>query len=111
VHNGVDLDEYRPAGRGAPLGDLTRLLVVEGNLGGGYDMGLESALLLAETLQRKHGFILELMVVGRIQAQQRAAVQARAAVPILWAGEVARQRIPEIDRSAHLLFSADINAA
>ena len=32
-------------------------------------------------------------------------------VPILWAGTVSRERIPEIDRSAHLLFSADLHPA
>ena len=30
---------------------------------------------------------------------------------MLWAGAVPRERIPEIDRSAHLLFSADLNPA
>ena len=111
VHNGVALDEYQPAGAGSPPAERRRLLVVEGNLGGGYDMGLESALLLSETLQREHGFAMELMVVGRIQDSHRRLVQRRAAVPVLWAGAVPRERIPEIDRSAHLLFSADINAA
>jgi glycosyltransferase involved in cell wall biosynthesis len=111
VHNGVDLDEYQPDGPGQPPIDRRRLLVVEGSLGGGYDMGLDNALRLAEILQQKHGFPMELLVVGKIGAGHQAAVRSRTSVPILWAGTVARERIPEIDRSAHLLFSADLNAA
>ena len=88
-----------------------RLLVVEGSLGGGYDMGLDNAIQLAETLSEQHGFQMELMVVGKITQRHKAAVQARARVPIVFAGAVAQERIPEIDRSAHLLFSADLNPA
>jgi glycosyltransferase involved in cell wall biosynthesis len=54
---------------------------------------------------------MELQVVGRIQPSHQAKVAARSLVPILWAGAVARARIPEIDRSAHLFFSADLNPA
>lgn len=111
VHNGVDLDEYRPAGTGERAANRHRLLVVEGSLGGGYDMGLENALELAGALQSRHGFPMELFVVGKIGAAQRTAVQRRASVPIEWAGAVARDRVPDIDRSAHLFFSADLNPA
>ena len=110
VHNGVDLVEYNPAGAAAPPTERRRLLVVEGNLGGGYDMGLESACQLVESLQT-HGFPMELQVVGKIAPAHRARVQSRAAVPILWAGAVPRESIPEIDRSAHLFFSSDLNPA
>jgi glycosyltransferase involved in cell wall biosynthesis len=111
VHNGVDLTIYRPEGPGELPGDRIRLLVVEGSLGGGYDMGLDNAVQLAETLAAQHGFRMELMVVGKITAQHQVAVQSRSAVPIVWTGSITLERIPEIDRSAHLLFSADINPA
>jgi glycosyltransferase involved in cell wall biosynthesis len=111
VHNGVDLTEYRPDGQVVLSADRCRLLVVEGSLGGGYDMGLESALRLAEVLAQTYAFPIELMVVGKITAEHKAAVQARSRVPILWAGVLPREQIPGIDRSAHLLFSADLNPA
>jgi glycosyltransferase involved in cell wall biosynthesis len=111
VYNGVDLERYRPEGASRIPEGRQRLLVVEGNLGGGYDMGLENAVRLAEILTEGQGLPVELMVVGRIGAAHKASVEARARVPILWAGSVAREAIPEIDRSAHLLFSADLNPA
>jgi glycosyltransferase involved in cell wall biosynthesis len=111
VHNGVDLDLYRPQDHSEPRTGRCRLLIVEGNLGGGYDMGLDNAIELAGMLAQKYGFSMELMVVGRISAEHKSSADARAHVPILWAGVVAREKIPEIDRSAHLLFSADLNPA
>lgn len=111
VHNGVDLAEYTPSGHGTPPADRCRLLVVEGSLGGGYDMGLDNAVQLAHILHEQHDFPMELHVVGRIKPSHQARVVSRSRVPILWAGAVARERIPEIDRSAHLFFSADLNPA
>ena len=119
VHNGVDLNVYS-VGQIANLsntqipqiGNLRyRLLVVEGSLGGGYDMGLDNALRLAETLNEKHNLPMQLVVVGKISEEHRARVESKTKIPIEWMGVVPRERIPEIDRSAHLLFSADLNAA
>lgn len=111
IHNGVDLTVYSPGGSLQRPTERFRLLVVEGSLGGGYDMGLDNAIQLAEILQKEHGFPMELMVVGKITDEHKARVQASSKIPILWTGAVSRDQIPEIDRSAHLLFSADINAA
>jgi len=111
ILNGVELDVYSPTGLHQRPTERFRLLVVEGSLGGGYEMGLDNAIRLAETLDEQHGFPMELMVVGEITDEHKSRVQARSKVPIIWAGKVPREQIPEIDRSAHLLFSADINPA
>lgn len=111
VHNGVDLERYRPEGLGGRPDQPYRLLIVEGNLGGGYDMGLENAVQLAGALQDLHHLHIELVVVGNISEGHKHAVQARSRIPISWSGLVPREQIPQIDRSAHLLFSADLNPA
>ena len=72
-------------------------------------LALCPALALAEGLAAR--FPLELMVAGRVAPDLQAASQARSRVPIRWAGLVPREAIPALDRSAHLLFSADLNAA
>ena len=74
-------------------------------------MGLENAMQLAESLTAHHGFQTELMVVGKIAEQQRTDVEARSRTPITFTGALPPERIPEIDRSAHVLFSADLNPA
>ena len=111
VHNGVDLDVYNVGRIGNPPYPPYKLLVVEGSLGGGYDMGLDNAVQLAETLTENHNLETQLIVVGKIGDAHRARVASKSRVPIEWMGVVPRERIPEIDRSAHLLFSADINPA
>ncbi len=111
VHNGIDLTEYRPLDTAKSAGGRCRLLVVEGSLGGGYDQGLDHAVRLAETLAGKHGFPMELMVVGRITDEHKATVEAHAHVPIIWAGVIRPEHIPETDRAADILFSADLHPA
>ncbi|MBN2388784.1 MAG: glycosyltransferase family 4 protein [Anaerolineales bacterium] len=109
VHNGVDLEVYTPSGPHERPSERIRLLVVEGTMGGGYELGLETSLQLAEGLAEK--FPLELMVVGRITPDLQAAVQASSRVPVCWAGLVPGEQIPAIDRSAHLFYSSDIHPA
>jgi len=111
VHNGIDLNIYNPDGVCDLPKNKFRVLIVEGNLGGGYDMGLDNAIELTETLVEQYHLPVELMVVGKISDEYKASVQARSRVLIQWIGAVPREQIPQMDRSAHLLFSADINAA
>ena len=112
IHNGVDLNVYTPEGPSNRPEDRYRLLLVEGSLGGGYEMGLETAVELAQTLSRTPGLdkLVELVVVGRVAADVQTRWQ-QAEVPLQFTGLVPRERIADIDRSAHLLYSADVNAA
>jgi len=111
IHNGVDLNTYSAVQEEIPLSPPYKLLLVEGNLGGGYEMGLDNAIRLTEILQEKHQLQVELMVVGKITDEHKKHVETKTNISINWTGSVPRERIPEIDRSAHLLFSADLNAA
>ncbi len=111
IYNGVDLATYTPDGPGQPPAERHRLLVVEGSLGGGYEMGLETAVALAEHLEQFHRLWMEVMVVGRVAPALQAIFKQRAQVPLQFAGLVKREQIAELDRSAHLLYAADINAA
>ena len=110
THNGVDLNVYTP-GEETPPNPPYKLLLVEGSLGGGYEMGLDNAIRLTEILQQKHNMRVELMVVGKITDEHKTHIASKTNISINWMGSVSRDRIPEIDRSAHLLFSADLNAA
>jgi glycosyltransferase involved in cell wall biosynthesis len=94
--------------------------MVEGSLMGGYELGLEAAVQLGNGLvewlnasQHWEGRKkVELLVVGRVspEVQQRWSQRA-GEVSLHWAGLVKQEDIPRIDRSAHLLYSTDINAA
>ncbi len=121
IYNGVDLNKYSPYGEGSPPSDVWRLLMVEGSFMGGYEHGLQAAIKLTETLsdcteinQRP----IELMVAGKapvaVQNHWNNILTEKtksSKIRLVWAGLVAQESIPEIDRSAHLLYSSDINAA
>ena len=111
VLNGVDLEEYSPTGPSQRPIDRYRLLLVEGRLGGGYELGLEHAVGLAERLVGEVQRPVELMVVGRVPPAIREQIECSPEVLLRWEGVVPPDRIPEIDRSAHLLYSADLNTA
>ncbi len=111
VYNGVDLTAFSPAGPGSPPQDCVRILVVEGSLGGGYEGGLEAAVTAGERLQALIGRPVELRVVGKVSPAVREAWSGRAHIRLEFVGLVKGERIPELDRSAHMLFAADVNAA
>ena len=109
IHNGVDLSVFTPVGPHESTTERFRLLLVEGSLQGGYEAGLETALGLAERLAES--LPIELVVAGRISSDLQSVTQRKSRVPIRWAGLVPHEQIPVLDRSAHVLYSADLNAA
>lgn len=115
IHNGVDLAIYSPRGAHKRPKERFRVLLVEGSLMGGYEIGLETAITLVDRLNASYSHMLkkqvELMVVGRVAKQVRDRWEAHSKSLILWRGLVPPKGIPKIDRSAHILYSADINAA
>jgi len=110
IYNGVDLEQFSPIGVGQRPTDRYRMLLLEGRLGGGYEQGLFTAVEAARLLNQRLEKPLELMVVGEASETLRNQT-VNSGVEILWKGVVKRNEVPEIDRSADFLFSADVNAA
>jgi len=123
VHNAVNLETYSPSTQSSnhpitryqlPAGRY-RLLLVEGSLMGGYELGLESAVKLVKLLNGEYwdrlGKPVELMVAGRVSKDVKSRWAQQADIPLTWAGLVPHEQIPALDRSAHVLYSSDINAA
>jgi glycosyltransferase involved in cell wall biosynthesis len=109
VLNGVDLERFTPSGPEERPPDRARILMVEGRLAGGYELGLEHALALGETLSAHRQ--VELIIAGRVDQNLRARIEAQASFSIQWAGVLPAEDIPALDRSAHFLYSADIHPA
>ena len=111
IYNGVDLQQFKPDGPQQRPEDHYRVLLVEGRLGGGYDVGLHNGVALTHLLNERMDRPVELMVVGEVPARLKASIDGDHPGLVTWAGVKQRQNIPQIDRSAHVLFSADLNAA
>lgn len=114
ILNGVDLDTFNPIREDSKISkrDILhhkpyRLLVVEGSLAGGLDTGLRVAVRLADILSDT--LPVELLVAGKVDTQVANRLVKESRAPLRTLGTLARPEIPELMRSAHLLFSAEIN--
>ena len=114
ILNGVDLEIYAPVGRDTPSGHFTipphppyQILVVEGSLAGGLDMGLRAAVQLAEILSKR--FPIKLTVAGAVDENTRSRFEKETGFALEFLGVIQRKQIPELMRSSHVLFSAEIN--
>jgi len=108
VHNGVPLRIYTPDGDAHQPRDATRLLMVEGNFAGGYELGLGSGLNLAGGLAARLNRPVELTIAGNVSRLPGALPPG---VRLDWRGLVEPDQIPALDRSAHLFFAADLHPA
>jgi glycosyltransferase involved in cell wall biosynthesis len=114
IYNGVDLNRYRPESASQPAADPARVLMVEGTLGGGYELGLETGIRLVQRLNQPTPSFnkkVELVVAGKASPALQEKWVNRAGITLVFTGQVPAETIIELDRSAHLLYSADINAA
>lgn len=109
IYNGVDLAEYTPEGPHERPEPRLRLLVVEGHLHRAQTLALENAVELARALNREDLPGVDLWIAGEVDPALRAEMDARAPGLVTWLGVVDRGRVPFLDRSAHLLYSAEIN--
>jgi glycosyltransferase involved in cell wall biosynthesis len=108
VLNGVPLEEYTPSGLPRPPEDRWRVLVVEGNLTGGYEIGLAWAVALARGLHGRGGRPAELCIAGHAPEDVRRRLEVGPGISLRWLGRVPPDEVPPLDRSAHLLFAADV---
>ncbi len=111
IYNGVDLKMFNPRGKEKPPEGHVRILMVEGNLQGGYELGLESGVALAEAVAKSQGKQVQLAIAGQVDQRLKEKWNQNSKVDIDWIGVVPNQQIPALNRGAHMLYSADINAA
>ena len=111
IHNGVDLEHFHPQGEGKVPEELIRVLVVEGSFKGGHERDLFNAVEAADHLSAYLDRKVELMIVGNAPLKMRRQVAFDHRAEVRWMGVVPQKDIPKLDRSAHLLFPAEINAA
>ncbi len=105
ILNGVDLDTYTPEGAHERPGERVRMLVLEGNLKGGLDTGLFHAVALAEKLAEKYP--MEVAVAGGVDEGTKDRL--KSSLPIRFLGVLPREQIPQLIRSSHFMFSAEVN--
>jgi glycosyltransferase involved in cell wall biosynthesis len=111
ILNGVDLTAYSPVGEEKPPASSICVQVIEGHLKDGNELALYYALDFASELAKLAPLPLELRVIGDVPSGIQAI--ARQRIPSLrlsFEGVQPRESIPQFNRSAHLLYSAEFNA-
>src|SRR6185503_17404014 len=107
IMNGVDLNQYTPNGLHERPAGHNRLLIVEGSLTGALNSGLFHAAELADRLS--HRYKIELCIVGQVDRRTKNKLQRQTTFRVRFLDAIAREQIPWIMRSSHLLFSAEVN--
>ncbi|HSR48563.1 MAG TPA: glycosyltransferase family 4 protein [Anaerolineales bacterium] len=110
IYNGIPLEVFAPDGPARPKPDGLRIVVLEGAIGGGYEIGLHWAADLARELAASSRQPVQLVIAGRPRGKTPSLERAPG-VQIAWLGEVAPDAVPELLRSGDLLFSADVHPA
>jgi len=111
IYNGIDLKEFFPSNSKKINSQIIRLLVVEGSFEGGHDRDLLNAVDLANVLSDRIHKQVDLLIAGNVPSSMRIRVSTNPGVNINWLGLIPHKEIPALDRSAHILFPAEINAA
>lgn len=105
IINGVDLDIYTPDGKDNRPSDVHRMLLLEGSLAGGLNAGMFHGAAVAEKLAEKYP--MEVVVAGTVDETTRRNLQSK--VPVKFLGTVPREEIPELARSSHMMYCAEVN--
>jgi glycosyltransferase involved in cell wall biosynthesis len=111
ILNGVDLNTYSPEGPHERSEQGCKIVVIEGSLAEGHEAGLETAIGMAERLQQILQQPVSLSVAGRVLPAVQAYWSARARIPVHFLGMVPMNQIPFLNRSSHLLYASELNAA
>jgi len=111
IYNGIDLKEFSPSNSKKINLQTIRLLVVEGSFKGGHERDLLNAVDLANALSDRTHKQVDLQVAGNVPLSMRNRVSTNRKVNVNWLGLIPHKEIPTLDRSAHILFPAEINAA
>ena len=111
IHNGVDLELFTPDGKGEPPDDRIRIMVTEGSFYGGHERDLFNAVGFAKGIVEISGRHVELVIASRAPKSMLAKLPDYAKLNIRWLGIIPLTDIPELNRSAHMFYPAEINAA
>ncbi len=108
VHNGVNLETFRPCDSAKRQQLPPKVIVVEGNLSDGYEHGLKAAVALVNSVRESLGVDISLEVVGNAAPQ---VIELYPMPWIKWSGKLPHDSVVERLRESHLFFASDLHPA
>ena len=85
--------------------------MVEGSFKGGHERDLLNAADFAKHLSVHLNRKVELAIAGNVPENLKGLFPVDDSFFVNWLGVIPHEQIPDLDRSAHLFFTAEINAA
>lgn len=111
ILNGVPLNDYSPRAEGDRSSNRLKLLMVEGNISGGYEVGLRTGVLLARKISTRTNLQVQLSVVGNVPQELKNEFNHVGEVEIEWVGLLPPGEVLHYFHSADLFFAGDPNPA
>jgi len=111
IHNGVDLNTFSPGDIPSINTKSIRMLVIEGSFRGGHVRDLKNAVGIANGIAEKSHQSVDLLIAGIVPEKFKAMINVHENATVHWLGLVQHEKIPVLNRSAHLFYPAEINAA
>ncbi len=111
VLNGVDLLKFAPSSEIEPPQNIIRILMLEGHMGGSYSIGLNTGFELACQVRELTHKPTELLIAGDVPEKLQRSFTPPRNISLKFMGIIPGDKVPEITQQAHMLFSADLNAA
>ena len=109
VYNGVDLEQFLPGGISDKQNEKLSVMVVEGHIKNGLELGLRNVIRALDMFQSYYGHPVDLHVAGDVPLQVRSELTQGISLPVTWEGILPREVIPARLRKADLFFSAELN--
>jgi len=110
IYNGVDLDQYKPT-EVKIRQDSLRVVVVEGHIQNGLELGLRNAVAGLDSYSELTGQPVEMMIAGEVPQNIRHEMMRGSRIQFEWVGILPRPEIARRERLADLFFSAEPNPA
>ncbi|MBA4421224.1 MAG: hypothetical protein C0391_08755 [Anaerolinea sp.] len=111
IYNGVDLEQYHPLERKTTSADTLRVIVVEGHIKHGLELGLRNAMDALNLFSRQTSRQAHLTIAGDVPPAIRKGLARERQMQIEWAGILPRSEISDREREMDLFFSAELNPA
>lgn len=111
IFNGVDLEQYHPMKRIITSADTLRVMVVEGHIKHGLELGLRNAMDALDLFSRQTSSQVYLIIAGDVPLAIREDLAGGRQMQIEWAGILPRSEISDREREMDLFFSAELNPA
>lgn len=111
IYNGVDLERYQPIIKAKRQDSTLNVIIVEGHIKNGLEVGLQNAISALDVFSRKTGRPVNLTIAGEVPSNIRLKLMKGRNLGFTWTGVVPRDEISKMVSLSDLFFSTEPNPA